>query len=712
MRSSRRMVSCVWIACLALTVVAGSVRADVVQEAVEKVSLGQYRVYQVDIQDMGLGLYGGPEYDQGYRNRDGWEYGVARIQATWNQAGTLGNLEARLYLADQFAAMGLDVCEQGLYRNVVAELRGAQRPEDIYIICAHYDTTSGGERPGGDDNASGTAGVLEAARVLTQYDPNATLRFIAFNAEEDWMLGSQDYVDSVVVAGHENVVGVLNLDMILRPGWDGDPLATIDLDIVTDTTQADCRALAHAFMDAIATYVPSLVIDAAAPVGANWNASDQGPFLSAGYPALMIAENTAADIWSGRCNYYYHKATDASDAAANDPLSPSGVTYDYDFATDAVRAAVAMLAQEAGLVAKANPRFVEFQSLATSGAQDIEPFHIVDESYLAVANGRNDQTYEVNTVVYRWDGNDFAEVQSIPSHGAADCEFFTLAGERYLAIANLRSDTTHAVTTKLYRWNGTAFVEFQSLATTGAADCEFFTMGDASYLAVANSRTDVTADANSTIFRWDQTAFVPFQSLPTHGAADCEFFTIGADSFLAVANMRSDDTHNVNSQVFRWDGARFVIGQSIATQGAADWESFTLGDDSYLVVANGYNDASYGVDSRVYKWDGKSFVAYQFLPTQGAADWEFFTVGEEAFLAVANGYDGVTRSLHSTVYKWNGTRFVETLSIPTQGASDLAFFVVGEIPFLAAANGQSDAATSVVSTVYRYYVPSDGDPSR
>ncbi len=702
MRNFCRICAHICIVSVAMAAGAGSVRADIVLEAVNKVSLGQYRMYQVDIQDMGLGLYGGPAYDQGYRNRDGWAYGVARIQPGWTQGGTLGNLEARLYLADQLTAMGLEVSVQGLYQNVVGELRGTQRPEDIYIVCAHYDTTTyTGERPGGDDNASGVAGVLEAARVLTRYDPNATLRFIAFNAEEDWMLGSQDYVNTIVVPGKENVVGVLNLDMILRPGWDSNPSAPIDLDIETGAAP-DCIAWAYTFLDAITTYVPSLPIDPAAPDWRYWDAGDQGPFISAGHPALMIAENTAAEIWYYNCNAYYHKAGDASDGPANDPLSPSGITYDYDFATDVVRAAVATLAQEAGIVAKSAPAFVEFQTLPTNGAQDIEPFTIGDDSYLAIANSRNDLTYDVNVAVYRWDGSVFVEVQAIPSHGAADCEFFTLDGEQYLAIANMRDDTMNAVDSKLHRWNGTAFTEFQSIPTAGAADCEFFVIGDASYLAIANGGTDATPDANSVIYYWDGIVFAPFQSIPTHGAQDCEFFTIAGDSFLVIANTRTDTTYNVASQIYRWDGAHFVEFQSIATQGAADWEYFTIGVDSYLAVANGCDDASYNVDSRVYKWDGASFVVYQFMPTQGAADWEFFSIGDDSFLAVANSGDGATPDIASTIYRWNGTRFVEFLSVPTHGASDLAFLTAGGSSFLAAAHSRGEATYNVASMIHRY----------
>ena len=60
-------------------------------------------------------------------------------------------------------------------------------------------------------------------------------------------------------------------------------------------------------------------------------------------------ENTAFEIWGGS-NAYYHSSQDASDGLANNLLNPSGVTYDYLFATDIVRASVATLAQEAQII--------------------------------------------------------------------------------------------------------------------------------------------------------------------------------------------------------------------------------------------------------------------------------------------------------------------------------------------------------------------------
>lgn len=312
---------------------ATSTSAQQITDVVGQVSQNQYQTYQQAIENAGLGLYDS-SYNQGYRNRDGWAGG-----------GSPGNQEACLYLANEFTNMGLDVTIQGNYRNVVAELTGTVKAEKIYIVGGHYDTAGSGERPGGDDNASGTAGVLEAARVLSQYSFESTIRFIGFNAEEDWIKGSRDYVYNVVTANNENIAGMINLDMILRPAWDYDSTQFEDLDIVTANTPL-CFDWANTFITAAHTYVPSLYLDSSTPSTISWHGGDHTSFIEAGFPAFVASENTTSEIWAGS-NAYFHLPGDASNGSANDPYSPSGVTYDYIFATDVVRTTVATLFQEA-----------------------------------------------------------------------------------------------------------------------------------------------------------------------------------------------------------------------------------------------------------------------------------------------------------------------------------------------------------------------------
>lgn len=114
--------------------------------------------------------------------------------------------------------------------NVIGILEGSDRSlkNECVVIGAHYDhlghggngslaPRSGEIHHGADDNASGTAGVLELARVFTSQRPRPkrTIVFIAFGGEEEGLLGSKYYVDHPVVP-LANTVAMINMDMIGR----------------------------------------------------------------------------------------------------------------------------------------------------------------------------------------------------------------------------------------------------------------------------------------------------------------------------------------------------------------------------------------------------------------------------------------------------------------------------------------------------------------
>ena len=82
-------------------------------------------------------------------------------------------------------------------RNIVAEIRGITRPEEVVIVGAHYDSAPGS--PGADDNASGVAAMLALARRFAPARPVRTLRFVAFANEEPPYFWSAD-MGSVVYA--------------------------------------------------------------------------------------------------------------------------------------------------------------------------------------------------------------------------------------------------------------------------------------------------------------------------------------------------------------------------------------------------------------------------------------------------------------------------------------------------------------------------------
>jgi len=107
--------------------------------------------------------------------------------------------------------VGGKICE-----NIEAEMRGREKPDDIVIIGAHYDSVQGS--PGANDNASGVAATLALARAFADTTPARTLRFVLFANEEPPFfqtehMGSRVYAKRSRERG-ENIVLMLSLETI------------------------------------------------------------------------------------------------------------------------------------------------------------------------------------------------------------------------------------------------------------------------------------------------------------------------------------------------------------------------------------------------------------------------------------------------------------------------------------------------------------------
>jgi hypothetical protein len=203
--------------------------------------------------------------------------------------------------------------------NVIAEIEGQTAPDSIYIICGHLDSITWPieeTAPGADDNASGSAAVIEAARVMAPYSFKYTVRFICFGAEEVGLVGSQIYADSVAAAG-DVILGVINIDMMLYapPGADS-------LWIPYDDQS---QALAEAVQAAMNAHAPQLEVVIEYDPSATY--SDHSSFWSVGYPALLGIEYAVDD------NPFYHSETD---------LLANYAQY-WPFGTDCARGAIAAL---------------------------------------------------------------------------------------------------------------------------------------------------------------------------------------------------------------------------------------------------------------------------------------------------------------------------------------------------------------------------------
>ncbi len=197
--------------------------------------------------------------------------------------------------------------------NVVAELRGSERPDEFVIVGAHLDSWDFAH--GAADNAAGCGAVMEAARLLVAagVTPKRTIRFVLWTGEEQGLLGSKAYVKA-----HANDLPTTSAVLVMDAGTN--PVSGL---VGTRAMQADLeRALAPiatldretpfrlAFSDGLALpddccSTPSHPSQATCTGGtASCTAragqtggcpSDHTPFLAAGVPAFLLEQTGPAD---------------------------------------------------------------------------------------------------------------------------------------------------------------------------------------------------------------------------------------------------------------------------------------------------------------------------------------------------------------------------------------------------------------------------------
>ena len=245
-----------------------------------------------------------------------------------DERGVPGSLR---YLTDELAAGGLTVRVERyggeLHEvNLIAEIQGGTS-DDAIELCAHWDTVPGS--PGADDNASGVAGVLEAARVLRDADlPARTIRFCLFGGEEAGFDGSYAHMAHISPRTEAIILEMIGftapwqrfpseLSALLEPPERGDFIA-----VVADEASSGLltRFTNHLLLPALPLVLPPFAREVALR-------SDHVPYWESGRRALLVSDT--ADYR----NPNYHEATDTAE------------TLDYGFAAGVVTAAVKTVAE-------------------------------------------------------------------------------------------------------------------------------------------------------------------------------------------------------------------------------------------------------------------------------------------------------------------------------------------------------------------------------
>ena len=206
-------------------------------------------------------------------------------------------------------------------RNIVATQLGKTNPNDIYIICAHYDTVA---NYCADDNASGTAAILEIARILSTQCLDNTIIYAFWDEEEQGLLGATNYA-TTAKANNDNILGVYNIDMM---AYDGDGDNDFDIDV---RNIANSIALKDDLLTTLSSSGLNLnvnVVDPGTPL------SDHKPFWDEGYSAMLVGES------------WFNNDETPNYHTANDKVAD----LDMDYFTDLAKLAMAFMTTKGSLL--------------------------------------------------------------------------------------------------------------------------------------------------------------------------------------------------------------------------------------------------------------------------------------------------------------------------------------------------------------------------
>ncbi len=210
-------------------------------------------------------------------------------------AGTPDNEKAVEEIEKNLSELGYvtsQICYASKRCSVLAEKKGSVSESKVILVEAHMDSV-GKDFAGADDNASGTAVLMEMARVLSTYKNQNTIRFFVTNGEEGGLLGAEHYVKTLKSSGRiKELVLAINMDMV---GWNSNGIVELE-------TNAPYETLAKKFAELAAAYTS---LKTKITIGA-WG-SDHVPFLKAGVPALLTIED-----WSTKTPCY-HAACDKAE---------------------------------------------------------------------------------------------------------------------------------------------------------------------------------------------------------------------------------------------------------------------------------------------------------------------------------------------------------------------------------------------------------------
>lgn len=235
--------------------------------------------------------------------------------------GSQGNKDSVEWVLERFKSYGLETKKEcyraGWYQyeacNAIGVKKATNPNAKTIVVMAHLDTV-GKAFAGAEDNGSGVAAVLELARIMRDIPTNMNIEFVAVNAEEIGIVGSNKYVSKIASDGRTDEIHLaLTMDVI---GYNTDNIYNVE---TSEAYQEQANRLATYGK----LYSTREIIINLSPWG-----SDHMSFINNGLPGLLSAQD-----WANH-NPCYHKVCDTIDK------------IDFEYLRDIAKANLAYLLEE------------------------------------------------------------------------------------------------------------------------------------------------------------------------------------------------------------------------------------------------------------------------------------------------------------------------------------------------------------------------------
>jgi Zn-dependent M28 family amino/carboxypeptidase len=199
--------------------------------------------------------------------------------------------------------MGAKTLPDAPSANVVAEIRGTEKPDEVILISGHLDSWDVGQ--GAQDDGAGTVIAMEAARLIQALGlkPRRTIRVVLWTNEENGLRGGKTYRD-VHQAELGNIVAALETDS------GSERIVGFHLELQKAGPEAKARALAS-----LERFQPLLAPFGTMKLGLGHSGADVSPMVGAGVPGIGV-EHVGSHYFD-----VHHTQADTFDKVAKDDLA-------------------------------------------------------------------------------------------------------------------------------------------------------------------------------------------------------------------------------------------------------------------------------------------------------------------------------------------------------------------------------------------------------